>query len=303
MGEVRPAADRAFDRRHAAAGRRGEIGDGSRRSCGRSSTPCCPACATRSRRRKRQRSRRKNWQLLDTPPEKRTTGTIGASLRSRKQSSTVTDREVAERIAQGRSRRKRSRRCNWPARSNAKTSSCNTRSTTSATATTTIGRPGPSSSRRPTRSPPAKPMFEASQRLPAGRSVRRPSKLYEEGFAKWRQVIDRVPEAIHDEIDDRRRLDRLHQAVSQRARSDGRAVGRRLPAVGRDRAIRQRAEAAGRARRPSSSASARRVSSAPTRPDKLRRRGRRRASNTGCRSAEASRACYRLVCVDSDRLR
>ena len=143
-----------------------EAGKRSQPTAGRSSTRCRPACATRLRREKRAALTPEEQAALDTPPEKRTPEQTGIGLRSCRQRSTSPIAKWPSESPRT-SRRRRSRRCNWRARSNARTSGCGTRSITSATATTTTGRRGPSSSRRPTRSPPAKRCSSAR-----GRSAR-----------------------------------------------------------------------------------------------------------------------------------
>ena len=69
-------------------------------------------------------------------------------------------------------------------------------------------------------------MFARSQTFREG-DLFAARKLYEDGFAKWRQVIDAFPESIDETNRPRATTDSLHSAVSQRARPDGRGAGRR----------------------------------------------------------------------------
>ena len=145
-------------------------------------------------------------------------------------------------------------------------------------------------------------IFKASRAFKQG-DVLGARKLYEEGFAKWRQVLRPISRGTGKRIVDRRRPDRLHPAISQSARSIGRAAGRRLPALGRGRAFRQRAKVEGRLGRPQEARRRRqsggkvRLQGGVERQTGLRRQGKARCQSGPRRSAKEGGGSEALTTV------
>ena len=125
-------------------------------------------------------------------------------------------------------RRRRIRPRSWPAISSSKPGRCNTRLTTSTMPTLTIGKIAPISSRLPDALDARRDMFLAKKAFHDA-DVTNAKRLYEEGFKKWRPVIDKFPAILDDEQTTRRRHPRFHQSVSQSVGSVRRAIGEDFP--------------------------------------------------------------------------